>query len=134
MSSVGYKTTKNNIFQPVQTRKFNNRKTTIDGISFDSKKEANYYCELKLRKRAGDILDFECHPKFELLKGFTDSEGRTQRPITYTPDFIVYHNGYTEIIDVKGGRATQTRHWKDKWKMLKYQFRFSNTYKFTVVS
>jgi len=34
--------------------KYHSRKTEIDGIVFDSKKEANRYCELKLMERAGE--------------------------------------------------------------------------------
>ena len=35
--------------------KYHNKKVIIDGIKFDSKKEANRYQELKLMQRAGKI-------------------------------------------------------------------------------
>lgn len=38
--------------------KYSNRKTKIDGIVFASKKEADYYCELKMLKIAGEVKDF----------------------------------------------------------------------------
>lgn len=32
-------------------------KTSVDGQTFDSKKEADYYCNLKLRLQAAEIID-----------------------------------------------------------------------------
>lgn len=40
--------------------KYNSIKATIDGITFDSRKEANYYCELKMLRMAGVVKDFDC--------------------------------------------------------------------------
>jgi len=42
--------------EPPKKHKYNARKTVVDGITFDSKREAEYYCELKLRVRAGLFL------------------------------------------------------------------------------
>lgn len=39
--------------------KYNNRKVTVDGITFDSAKESEYYSKLKILKKAGVIKDFE---------------------------------------------------------------------------
>ena len=39
--------------------KFNAKPTEVDGIRFASKKEANYYADLKLRQAAGLVL-FSC--------------------------------------------------------------------------
>lgn len=36
-----------------KSSKYRARKVTIDGITFDSQKEANKYCELKLLKKTG---------------------------------------------------------------------------------
>jgi len=33
--------------------KYNNRKVTIDGITFDSAKEGDCYCQLKMLRMAG---------------------------------------------------------------------------------
>ena len=99
--------------------KYKNRKTIIDEIMFDSKKEAEYYCELKLRKRAGDIKDFELQPKFVLQKGFRKN-GKAIRPITYMADFKVYHtDGTVEIIDVKG---FITKEFRIKQKLFDHQY------------
>lgn len=113
--------------------KYGNKKTELDGIKFDSKKEAAYYQELCLRKRAGDIMDFEVHKRYELIPAFYNSQNERVRAMTYTPDFVIYHDGMVEIVDVKGGRATRTQAWVIKWKLLQYQLREKRLYKFTIV-
>ncbi len=41
--------------------KFGARKKMVDGIIFDSTHEAEVYMGLKLRAKAGEIWDLECH-------------------------------------------------------------------------
>ncbi|MCC0650730.1 DUF1064 domain-containing protein, partial [Clostridioides sp. ZZV15-6598] len=50
--------------------KYNNKKTMIDGIKFDSKDEAEYYLYLKDKKAKGEIKDFGLQQKFELQPKF----------------------------------------------------------------
>lgn len=86
----------------VTKNKYRAKKTVVDGITFDSKREAEYYCELKLLKRAGEILDFKLQPSFVLLDSFK-KYGKTIRAIKYIADFEITHNdGTIEIVDVKG--------------------------------
>lgn len=83
--------------------KYNARKTVINGISFDSKIEGEYYKHLISLKAKGVVTSFEMQPKFTLLKGFTDKFGKKHRPIEYKSDFLVnYIDGTTKVIDVKG--------------------------------
>ena len=56
-------------------------KTTIDGITFDSKKEAAEYGRLKLLEQAGVISDLELQPRFEIHAPFVDNEGKRHRGI-----------------------------------------------------
>ena len=66
-------------------------KTNIDGHTFDSKKEADYYCELKLRMKAQEIKGFCLQPIFILAPN-----------LKYKADFVIFQNdGTAEIIDVK---------------------------------
>ena len=51
-------------------RKYGNKKITIDGIEFDSRKEAERYSELKLLERAGEIKDLELQKSFELIPAY----------------------------------------------------------------
>lgn len=109
--------------------KYGNVKTEVDGIVFDSKKEARYYETLLLRKKAKDIIGFELQPVFELQPKFKYG-GKTIRAIRYVADFLVYHEGQTEIVDVKG---MQTATFKLKWKMLKFKYGQTGEYIFTIV-
>ena len=47
--------------------KLNNQAVVIDGIKFQSQKEGNRYCELKLLQRAGEISDLELQKRYELI-------------------------------------------------------------------
>ncbi len=93
---------------------------TVDGIVFASKREAVYYKELKLRKAAGEIIDFELQPKFSLLSTFKKN-GKTIRGIKYVADFkIIYPDSKKiEIIDCKGFK---TREYKLKKKLFEFQY------------
>lgn len=86
--------------------KYNARKTTVYGIAFDSKREAEYYLLLREKKRLGEIKSIDLQPTYTLLEGFRDNQGKQQKPITYTPDFLVeYDDGRREVIEVKGVRT-----------------------------
>ena len=87
--------------------KYGSKKITIDGYKFDSKDEGIYYKTLLLKKARGEIQNFEMQPKYTLVPGFK-KDGKTYRAITYTPDFLIYHNdGSQELIDVKGYSTQQ---------------------------
>lgn len=87
--------------------KYLSRKMVVDGITFDSKDEAKYYEALKIRQYRGEIQNFELQPKFTLVEGFKKN-GKTYRAITYTPDFVIYHNDNSEeYVDVKGMTTQQ---------------------------
>lgn len=84
--------------------KYNATKTIIDGIKFDSKKEASRYSSLKLLERAGAISDLELQPKFTLQDSFI-YRGHKIRAITYKADFRYILNGRTIVEDVKGDKT-----------------------------
>ena len=42
-------------------------KTTIDGITFDSKREAQRYSQLKLMEKAGMITHLELQPEYKII-------------------------------------------------------------------
>lgn len=94
--------------------KYYNRKTTIDGITFDSKKEALRYQELKFLETAEEIHSLTLQPKFVLQEGFKNN-GKTYRKIEYIADFSYLIDDIIIIEDVKG---VQTDVFKIKEKML----------------
>lgn len=95
-------------------------KTIVDGITFDSKKEALRYQELKLLQRAGLIKSFSCQPEFILHDGYKRSDGKRIRSIRYVADFLVnYPDGRVDIEDVKG---IETPLFKIKRKLLEAKY------------
>jgi hypothetical protein len=82
--------------------KYGNKKTIIDGITFDSKAEAKYYEQLKWLKQAKEIKSFKLQPRYILQDGFIKN-GKKYRKIEYVADFEVQKlDGTTEVIDIKG--------------------------------
>jgi allantoicase len=85
--------------------KYRNEITWMDGYCFRSRKEADYYLYLKQLHAIGEIAGYGVQsPEFILTTG----DDKDHRAITYTADFIVFHNGEIlkngtyEIIDTKG--------------------------------
>lgn len=72
-------------------------KTIIDGIQFDSKREAQRYAELKLLERAGAIQNLQRQVEFELIP-----KQQGERKCTYRADFVYEENGQTVVEDAKG--------------------------------
>ena len=123
--------------KPEKPNKYRNVKTEVDGIRFDSLKEANYYCQLKLLKRQGEIVDFFRQVPFLLQEGYWKGELGTEEwvsPIYYKADFMVIElinifetNGNLretmisiEIHEVKGYK--KNRAWEIKRKMFQARY------------
>ena len=83
--------------KPSKNAKYRAYKTSVDGHTFDSLKEANYYKDLKLRLKGNDIKGFCLQPTFILAPG-----------LKYKADFIVFNNDVTyDVIDVKGFKTKE---------------------------
>lgn len=99
------------------TTKYHNVKTVIDGITFDSKREAQHYAELKLRQKAGEISELRCQVPFDLLAPIMvqaapcDAHAVIAR---YIADFVYLENGAQRVVDAKGKR-TALYALKRKW-------------------
>jgi len=70
-------------------------KTEVDGIMFDSKREAARYMELRLLERAGEIKNLELQPAFECR-----IDGK--KICTYKADFRYFTAKECVVEDVKG--------------------------------
>ena len=101
--------------------KYGNKKTVVDGITFDSKKEANRYCQLKMLERAREISQLELQHEFELIPRQAKGEGiRSERACKYRADFYyVTKDGNQIVEDVKGKR---TKDYIIKRKLMKYRY------------
>ena len=71
-------------------------KTEVDGIKFDSKKEARRYVELKLLEKAHQIENLQCQVRFPLIR-----KSAYGREIVYIADFTYLEDGKLVVEDVK---------------------------------
>lgn len=108
--------------------KYGNKRVRIDGITFDSKHEANRYCELRLLQRAGRIHGLELQKPYDLLpaqyieiptgqtytRGDRKGQPKTRRVcvekgVKYVADFAYIENGKPVVEDAKGVRTEAYR-------------------------
>lgn len=87
--------------------KYHAKKTELDGITFDSRKEADRYAELKLLERSGAIHNLRRQVRYELIPA-QKKDGKTiERACHYIADFVYEENGKTVVEDVKGYRTKE---------------------------
>jgi hypothetical protein len=85
-----------NELEKPKRRKYGNKPVTIDGIDFQSTFEGDYYCEAKLRKKAGEILDFKMQVRYDFYVNGA-------LICYYKADFVeTYPDGRVEVVDTKG--------------------------------
>ena len=79
--------------------KYGNRKTVVDGITFDSRKEASRYQELRLMERAGEIVGLVRQVRIELVP-----KTKLHKARFYVCDFVYFDKAQNKTIyeDVKG--------------------------------
>lgn len=88
--------------------KYRSRKVTVDGMTFDSYREAKRYRDLSLLLRAGEISDLRAQVKYTLIPAQKKPSGGTERAVTYTADFVYRDKTGKEIVeDAKGVRTQQ---------------------------
>lgn len=99
--------------------KYNNQKTIVDGIEFDSKKEATRFGQLKAMERAGIINDLKLQmPMPYELNG--------KKIFKYICDFVYFHREQNQLIfeDVKG---MKTPVYKLKKKLIENMYQIKIT-------
>ncbi len=96
--------------------KYNNKKTVVDGIVFDSRREARRYQELLLMQRAGIIKNLQRQVRYVLIPAQYESyerygkngqrlkDGRKvlEYECSYVADFVYEEYGKTVVEDAKG--------------------------------
>lgn len=96
-------------------RKYGNKKVYVDGVQFDSKREAQHWMELQLLERAGEISDLQRQVRFELIPTQREPDtvgkrggvvkGRViEKKVEYIADFVYTDAKTGECIveDTKG--------------------------------
>ena len=114
-----------NLLRPWQ--KYHAKKTTINGTTYDSKKEAKRGVELEHLERIGAIQNLQRQVSFILQEAYTNNKGEHIRAITYVADFVYEQGSKTIVEDTKG---IQTDVFKIKKKLFEkkypeYYFRVS---------
>lgn len=100
------------------SNKYGARKTWAFGMACDSQKEAAYLANCVLLTKAGALAGFLYHGKLLLVNG-TDRE---HRAVTYTPDFVLFHeDGTYELVDTKSD-ATETPIFKNNMKIIRERY------------
>lgn len=98
--------------------KYNNKKVEVDGIIFDSKKEAKRYKELVLMQKAGEISELQRQVKYVLIpqqrkpdiigpRGGVKRGVVLEKECSYIADFVYFDNqlGRYIVEDTKGFRT-----------------------------
>ncbi len=86
--------------------KYHNQPSVVNGIRFDSRREAKRYSELMLMLRAGEISDLRLQQNVTLIEGYKTPDGEIVRPEVYKADFAyVDKYGNKVIEDVKGKKT-----------------------------
>lgn len=100
--------------------KYRARKTTVDGVVFDSQKEANDYEVLRWREKAGEIADLQRQVPFVLIENQYDKYGKLlERKCEYIADFVWLdcRTGEKIVADSKS-KATVTPEYIIKRKLM----------------
>lgn len=92
-----------------QYRKYRNKKTVIDGRTFDSQKEAIRYCELKLLEKAGKIRNLMCQFEFVIIPAQYIDGKLVERETKYIADFVYFdcERQCAVVEDVKGFKTPE---------------------------
>ena len=74
--------------------KYGNTKVNVDGVPFDSKREAARWKELRIMARAGEITALRRQVRFELIP---KQDG--ERAVSYMADFVYRDKDGREIVE-----------------------------------
>lgn len=100
--------------------KYGAKKTVVDGITFDSRKEARRYGVLKALEQDGEISDLQRQVPYELIpehrepdiigpRGGHKKGKLIESACKYVADFVYIRNGEQVVEDVKGVRTPEYR-------------------------
>ncbi len=98
--------------KPKKKPKYRNKKTTFDGIEFDSQKEALRYFQLEQMRKSGEITSLQRQVRFSL-------NVRGRRAYTYIADYVYLKNGVRVVEDVKSEVTKKLGLYRLKKKLMK---------------
>ena len=98
--------------------KYHNKKTVVDGMTFDSKKEAMRYQELRILERSGLISGLRLQVKFLICP----KSGGNKRERHYIADFVYTEGGKNVIEDVKSPITRKNPVYSLKKALVQWQY------------
>ena len=101
-------------------RKYRNEPTIVDGIRFDSQKEARRWQELRLLERAGEIHGLKRQVPFVLIPSQKRGGKVIERPVKYVADFTYY--GTDDELNVEDTKGMRTQEYIIKRKLMLWEF------------
>lgn len=102
--------------------KYHNKKCIYKDMTFDSKKERDYYVILEMMLKNKQITDLKTQVKFELQPSFKFN-GKTIRSISYIADFTyIDKKNKLHIIDVKSEATKKDKVYRLKKKIFQYKY------------
>lgn len=106
-------------FESQSRAKYGNQKVEVNGVKYDSKKEARRAEVLECFENVGEISNLERQKKFVLQPSFKFN-GHTIREIAYVADFVYEKDGKQIVEDVKSPITRNNPVYKLKKKMMLY--------------
>jgi hypothetical protein len=92
--------------------KYGATRTTVDGVTFDSKREAWFYGQMKLAMQSGIVRWFGRQPRFVLEAG-----------VEYVADFVVvYADGAVTVVDVKSAATRKEKVYRIKKRQFESRY------------
>lgn len=101
--------------------KYRAQKIVIDGVKYDSKKEAARASELRMLEKAGMISDLRFQVPFVLQDGFRHN-GKAELPIKYVADAVYVEKGKKIVEDTKSQITQKNPVYRLKRKLLLFRY------------
>lgn len=106
--------------------KYHSTPTEVNGIRFDSKREANRWAELRILERAGKIQKLKRQVKYLLIPSQYRDGKCIEREASYIADFVYIKDGHLVVEDCKGFRTPEYK-LKRKLMLERYDIRLVET-------
>ena len=117
-------------WQNYNANKYSNKKVVVDGVTFDSKREANRYQELLFLERVGEIKNLKTQVKYTLIPSQFEKvwnprkkayeKGKClERECSYIADFVYVDIKSGEIV-VEDTKGFKTKDYIIKRKLMLY--------------
>lgn len=101
-----------------EKKKYRNRVTYVNGVRFDSQREAERYTVLLVRLNTGEISRLKLQPEFTITEAYMMPDGRKVKAQRYRADFsYVLPDGREVVEDVKT-EGTKTQVFINKQKLV----------------